>query len=360
MKKIGVIGQFPPPIHGLSKALDTLYNSYLSEEFQFKKIDITNNKSFLKNLFIIMKTNADLFYLTISQTKGGNFRDLIILKLLDIKGKKCIIHLHGGYYRKLVDNDMSYLQRKLNYLLIKNLEGAIVLSESLKSIFSGMIDKNKIYVVTNCVDNEFLMSETDFKEKIKVTNQKQVKDVLYLSNFIRSKGYLEVLNLAKIEKKHYERDGNRRFHFHFAGKFFDNKEKNFFLEYIDKYNLHDYISYYGVVEGNSKKQLLKQCDIFILLTRYPNEGQPISILEAMANGMVVITTDHAGIPDIIEHGDNGIIIKRNIELESIFNEMCSWDSNYFYEVQQRNYNKVLEEFLEENYLQNMMSIFKKI
>ena len=26
-KKIAIIGQFPPPMHGLSKALDTLYNS---------------------------------------------------------------------------------------------------------------------------------------------------------------------------------------------------------------------------------------------------------------------------------------------------------------------------------------------
>ena len=45
-KKVGIIGQFPPPIHGLSKALDTLYNSYLNKEFDFTKIDITNNKKF--------------------------------------------------------------------------------------------------------------------------------------------------------------------------------------------------------------------------------------------------------------------------------------------------------------------------
>ena len=50
-KKIAIIGQFPPPMHGLSKALDTLYNSYLSEKFDFYKVDITNNKKFLINLF---------------------------------------------------------------------------------------------------------------------------------------------------------------------------------------------------------------------------------------------------------------------------------------------------------------------
>lgn len=51
-KKICFIAQFPPPIHGLSKAVDTLYNSDLNSkinpdgEFIFEKVDITNNKAF--------------------------------------------------------------------------------------------------------------------------------------------------------------------------------------------------------------------------------------------------------------------------------------------------------------------------
>jgi len=52
-KKICFIAQFPPPMHGLSKAVDTLYNSELNSavnpdgEFEFEKVDITNNKNFL-------------------------------------------------------------------------------------------------------------------------------------------------------------------------------------------------------------------------------------------------------------------------------------------------------------------------
>ena len=44
-KKICFIAQFPPQIHGLSKAVDTIYNSNLSKEYNFEKVDITNNKS---------------------------------------------------------------------------------------------------------------------------------------------------------------------------------------------------------------------------------------------------------------------------------------------------------------------------
>ena len=112
-KKICFVAQFPPPIHGLSKAVDTLYNSNLSEELEFEKVDITDNKKFLKNLWLILRSKADLFYFTISQTKGGNLRDLIIFKVLELQHKKCLIHLHGGYYRQLIENDLSNWQKKL-------------------------------------------------------------------------------------------------------------------------------------------------------------------------------------------------------------------------------------------------------
>ena len=78
-RKICFIAQFPPPIHGLSKAVETLYNSELNAamnpagEFEFEKVDITNNRNFLKNLLKINKSKADLFYFTISQTKAATY-----------------------------------------------------------------------------------------------------------------------------------------------------------------------------------------------------------------------------------------------------------------------------------------------
>ena len=93
-KKICFIAQFPPPIHGLSKAVDTLYNSELRYRFDLEKVNIKDNKKFFLNLIHIAKSRADLYYFTISQTKGGNLRDLIIFKLLALQKKKCLVHLH--------------------------------------------------------------------------------------------------------------------------------------------------------------------------------------------------------------------------------------------------------------------------
>lgn len=360
--KVCFIAQFPPPMHGLSKAVETLYNSELNAavnqdgKFEFEKVDITNNKKILKNLMKIGKSKSDLFYFTISQTKGGNLRDLVIFKLLELQHKKCLIHLHGGYYRQLVDNDMAGWQRKANYRAIKKLSGAIVLSKSLKKIFEGMIDSDKIFVVENCVDDQYLLTDQEIKEKLKALENEKVLHVLWLSNFIRSKGYPFVLEMVKAEKERVDDGGEKRFHFDFAGKFFEESEKECFESYIKENRLEEYVTYHGIVGGEQKRELLRKCYLFALPTRYPNEGQPISILEAMGNGMFIITTDHAGIPDIVEDGVNGIVMDGSFTAARLYDTLLE-KSNVEIEKKSRINRKKCEQYYsQQEYISNMQIV----
>ena len=355
-KKICFISHFPPPIHGLSKAVDTLYNSYLSNIFDFEKIDISNNRMFLRNLVYVFNSKADLFYFTISQSKLGNIRDLIILNLLNIRKKKCLVHLHGGYYRKLIENDVMTWQKKMNYIAMSKVKGAIVLSESLRYHFEGIVSKDKIHIIPNCVDENYLISDQEFSLKMDELQKSQIKQVLYLSNFIRSKGYDKVLEMAKLEKENHLLTGKRKFHFNFAGSFFDEQEEKFFQEFIYKYNLEDYITYHGIVSGESKRQLLEDNHIFMLPTRYPNEGQPISILEAMGNGMFIVTTDHAGIPDIVKDNVNGILML-NDNIPLVYDKL---NEASFIKTANTNRDKVMNFYREFIYLKNIEYYFNSI
>jgi hypothetical protein len=125
MSKVMFIAQFPPPIHGLSKAVETLYESpMLKSEFNFDKINITDNKAFFRSVWSLLFSKADLYYFTISQTKGGNLRDLILFRILKAKEANTVIHLHGGYYRTLIEEHCGNFQRKLNYKYLKTINGA--------------------------------------------------------------------------------------------------------------------------------------------------------------------------------------------------------------------------------------------
>lgn len=354
MKSICFLAQFPPPIHGLSKAVETLYKSRLNDKYHFSKIDITNNKRIFHSLFSLILSKSEIIYFTPSQTRGGNLRDLIFLKVIQWKKKKCIVHIHGGYYRQLIDNDIPSWQRKMNYKIVKQLVGGIVLGQSLRGIFKGMLPDDKIFVCPNCVDDAYIASSIE--EKINNLKNSSTINILYLSNFIPSKGYREVLSLARMAIK--RGDGNK-FIFHFAGKFFCSAEEEYFNEYSKGLNN---VIYHGIVGGQSKINLLNQCHIFSLLSRYPNEGQPISILEAMGNGMAIITTDHAGIPEISSH-DNGFVCrKQHIDIGEIYNYLinCYNNRKILVKVCKLNYNKVKEKYTEKQYVDNMDKIFDRI
>lgn len=356
MKSICIIGQFPPPIHGLSKAIETLYNSHLKNKYLFHKIDITNNKNIFKNLWKILISRNDLYYFTISQTKGGNWRDLLILKLIEYKKKKCIIHLHGGYYRQLIEKDCGNLQRRLNYSLIKKLDGCIVLGNMLQSIFKDMIDNSKIFTVPNCVDNEYLLPKNLIKEKINNIENNATLHILYLSNFIESKGFKDVLNLAVIAK-----NAKKNLHFHFAGKFYKEEDHIFTQNFIQQNQLQEYVTFHGIVSGKNKNELLQQCHIFILPTRYPNEGQPISILEAMGNAMNIITTNHAGIPDITKDKVNGLVVdKNNINLNEIYDyiQYLNQNRNVLQSIASTNYQTAITQYTEAQYISNLDRVFQ--
>ncbi|MBQ9083074.1 MAG: glycosyl transferase family 1 [Clostridia bacterium] len=259
-KKICFIAQFPPPIHGLSKAVDTLYRSELAEKYAFEAINITDNKKFPLNLFRMAKSDADLFYFTISQSRGGNLRDLAILKLLQLRKKKCVVHLHGGYYRTMVEG-LPEQQKRANFAAVSRLAGAIVLGPSLKYIFRGMLPEERIFTVPNCVDDQYRMDDDAFAAKVQAAAGVPVRQVLYLSNFIRDKGYPHVLELARQEKCRVDGGAAPRFHFHFAGKFFDPADEADFFAFVRNHGLESLVTYHGVVQGAAKQRLLNESHI---------------------------------------------------------------------------------------------------
>lgn len=354
MESICFLAQFPPPMHGLSKAVETLYNSRLKKKYNFSKIDITNNKRILHTLMALLCCKSEVVYFTPSQTRGGNLRDLLFLKLVQWRRKKCVVHIHGGYYRQLVDNDIPGWQRRMNYHAVARLAGGIVLGHLLHGIFEGMLSDDKIFVCPNCVDDAFIAPSVD--DKLAKMRDGGALHILYLSNFIESKGYKEMLELARMAA---EQGDGEKFVFHFAGKFFESAEETYFKEHTE--GLRNVV-FHGIVGGKDKTDLLRLCQIFSLLSRYPNEGQPISILEAMGNGMAVITTDHAGIPEIASCDNGYACSKAHIDVNDIYHYLldCYNNREKLIAVCESNYHEVKEKYTEKQYIDNMDAIFEQL
>ena len=76
----------------------------------------------------------------------------------------------------------------------------------------------------------------------------------------------------------------------------------------------------------------------------------------MGNGMLVVTTNHAGISDLVTDKLNGIVIdKRSIDVQEIYNRLVSF-SNYS-EIGIVNRETVKKRFCQQNYINNMKKCF---
>lgn len=73
----------------------------------------------------------------------------------------------------------------------------------------------------------------------------------------------------------------------------------------------DRVHFAGTVPHEEAKSHLRSADIFLLPSRTGTdgdmEGVPVSLMEAMAAGVAVISTTHSGIPELVTHGETGLL-----------------------------------------------------
>ena len=94
---------------------------------------------------------------------------------------------------------------------------------------------------------------------------------------------------------------------------------------IDKY-----VEFVGFVNSDRAKELMQQADFFvhhsITSTSGDQEGIPNAVMEAMAMELPIISTKHAGIPELVEDGVNGYLVEeKDIETYAKrMNDILSW------------------------------------
>lgn len=70
---------------------------------------------------------------------------------------------------------------------------------------------------------------------------------------------------------------------------------------------------HGALPNRTVVDMMAQASIFIQHSVIDpvtgdEEGLPVAILEAMAAALPVVSTAHAGIPELIQHGKNGFLV----------------------------------------------------
>ena len=356
-KSILMIGPFPEPVSGVSLANQVVKNilsedSYFEVDFintSYSKFDEQLGQFTFKKFFFYLSQNFKLvkifsnkiIYITPGQTFYGILKYALFIILGSILKKQLIIHVHGNYLKQEY-NSLRGLKRVVFYFLLSRFTKGIVLSNSLKDNLTPFINESKIFCVPNFAQ-DYLYKEEIFL----VDNELRI---FYLSNLMKEKGIICLLKALKnLEESSIK----------YKAKIAGNIDEKFSKEILKLINELEHTDYIGVVNGEAKKNLLAWGNVFVLPTFYKMEGQPISILEAMATKNVVVTTNHAGILDIFKDKVNGFLVHKN-NIKSIQDILTYLAKNKSEIRKIATYNKeyFLENFTVNRFKENLIKIIK--
>ncbi|NRP56635.1 MULTISPECIES: glycosyltransferase family 4 protein [unclassified Marinobacterium] len=307
-------GPIPPKFHGQSIAFKkateiavnskTIINTNLTGKSLTKKIILSFFIFFRLFYVFLFKAKPEIIYFTCSRSFFGSIRDVILLQFARLFNVPVVNHLHGADFKCFYDSVPKFYKLVLNQAYY-NVQHSIVLTESMRSQFH-IFPNMKISVVPN-----FYSKNVGLKGKSK-PNSANVSFV-FLSNIMKTKGIFLLLEAFKILQQKYPAIQLR-----IAGSPIGDYE----LDASDTSSLFDkYLSsltnvnYAGVVQGDAKQELLNSSSVFVLPSYYKSEAIPLSIIEAMASGCAIITTDHNYLPSLVGQ-DNGLLVKP-IDVESL-------------------------------------------
>jgi glycosyltransferase involved in cell wall biosynthesis len=352
--------QLPPPVHGAAVMnsyvqksalinatfdLDVLGLHYVKKITDFRDAYLKKTYLFIKYWFILLYkltfNRPDMVYFTITPYGVSFYRDLLMVALIKIFRVKLVYHLHGKGIK-----DCYPRHKKCYNYAYHNVEVICLGNKLTEDIY---FFKGTPYIVNNGIP---IINDIAQKQK----RNDDTVNILFLSNFIKSKGVLDLLESAKLLM-----GGGFMFKIQLIGQYRGNLTKEFFDDYINKNNLTNYVELIGPVYGDAKKQYFIDSDIFVFPTYYRNEAMPLVLLEAMQFGLPCISTFEGSIPEIIENNITGLLFKqRDVESFASKLELLIKDKELRVEMGKRGKERFDKFFTLEKFEQNLCNTFTEI
>jgi colanic acid/amylovoran biosynthesis glycosyltransferase len=204
------------------------------------------------------------------------------------------------------------------------------------------VDKNKIKVIHCGIDiDDFSLLPKNIK--------KECLNLLFVGRLVEKKGTIYLLEAIKILKGR-----GIKVKLSLVG---DGPLEPQLRDFVKINKLNSEINFKGRLVDKEIKKEIENCDYFVLpCVKGKNgdmDGIPVVIMEAMARGKTVISTDITGIPEIIQDNKNGYISKQN-DSKDLANKI----QNAKILDPKKIRNKIILEFNSKNNVQELLKIWR--
>ncbi len=285
--------------------------TFRDKEYKLVHVGVSKNRSLskkqskisrsidgLKDLFVVRKDvinaiseNKFTFMHTTTSGNLGTLRDYVLNRICHKHGIKTIMHCRYG----CIPEDFvkkGFWGRLLRKTMHEYDQVWVLDTRSETALKKDPLMTNKVYLTPNSIE---VPSECDLSPKT-------YNKIAFVGNLIPTKGLFELVEAVAKVKSNIE--------LYIAGPGTDvviEKIKNLAGDKLNKN-----IKILGKLPNDKAVELINSVDMIALPTYFPSEAFPISIIEAMSRGKMVISCPRAAIKDMLTSVDGtpcGILVR---------------------------------------------------
>ncbi len=318
------------------------YNRIKASKLSQGRLTLRNISDGLRWLFQsidqINEHRPDKIFLSIPKNTAAFLRILLLIEYASSMNIMIYGELSGARFQFLEKGIISSMIG-LHYL--RNFHSIRFLGKKIQEYYDSIGIRNSIVIDNGVLAPPLPLNKPD------LASARPLK-LLYVGALNRSKGVAELVKAVEklIESEHDVVCT-------LVGEWGDQSLKDDIdHKCATNQKLKEHLRFTGLITGHDKWNEYSDASILVHPTTW--DGQPLTILEAMAMGLCIISTNIGAIPDTVEEGYNGKVLETNDP--NAVAEAVAWYYNNPDElasVMLRNRGKYEERFSQDKYLINI-------
>jgi len=227
-----------------------------------------------------------LYYVPAPAKRGALYRDWVVMLLCRPFFSQLILHWHAVGLGQWLETSATTLERRISRRLLGKADLSIVLAPELAADVEKLWPQ-RIAIVQNS------LAETGVLPPPRHREDKGRYEILFIGLCCAEKGFFDTLEAAAL--LHARAPGS--FRLTIAGAFDSAESEQRFKDRTKE--LTTAVRYVGFVDGEAKRALFTESDVFCFPTYYQHEGQPLVLIEALAHDISIVTTKWRAIPSML-------------------------------------------------------------
>lgn len=264
-----------------------------------------------------------LYYIPSPPKRTPLIRDWMVFLLLRPWFRDVVFHWEAAGLGEWLESQARPWERWLSRRLLGKPSLSVVLAETNRRD-AKVLSSRQTRVVHNALKDPC----PDFDRTLGPRRRARIQElretggdvrVLFLALCSRDKGLFDAMEaVARANASAAARTSGctLRFRLTVAGAFPDPDLEREFREWCAQPGRAGMVTHAGFLSGADKDAVWRAADVFLFPTYYANEGQPVSLIEAMAYGVPAVTTRWRGIPEMLPSGYAGLVEPRDSTAQS--------------------------------------------